>query len=141
MRALAWRVAKHHAIDALRVAGTEARIIVGPCNPDEHGVVERGGVRRDPVDTRRQLEILAGLFREGTMPEHGVDILEGIASGCSYREVAADLGLTEGAVEGRLRTMRRVFRARMSELGLLAGAFPRSILRLAGAVAILRQVA
>jgi len=50
------------------------------------------------------------------MPEDGIDILEGIACGCSLREVGDDLGIGMWAVKG---TMRSVFRARMVERGIL----------------------
>ncbi len=50
------------------------------CEPDEHTPLECGVEQRDPVDAGRQLEVLAQIFRERRMPEHGVDILEGVAS-------------------------------------------------------------
>jgi DNA-binding NarL/FixJ family response regulator len=58
----------------------------------------------------RALEVAAELFREGKMPEHGVDILEGVACRCSHEEIGADLGISDRTVEGRLKTMRRVFK-------------------------------
>lgn len=73
------------------------------------------------MDAGRQLEVLAQLFREGHMPEHGVDILEGVASRCSYEEIGSELGITDRAVEGRMGTMVDVFRKRMARLGLLPG--------------------
>jgi FixJ family two-component response regulator len=65
--------------------------------------------------------VLAQLFREGRMPEHGVDILEGVASSCTHEEIAEDLGITDRAVEWHLGVMRRTFRARMAKLGMLPG--------------------
>lgn len=76
-------------------------------------------VGRDPVDAGRQLEVAAQLFREGKMPAKGVAILEGIASGCSGPEVAHEEGITAFALQGRLKSMRRSFRQRLEEEGLL----------------------
>jgi DNA-directed RNA polymerase specialized sigma24 family protein len=52
------------------------------------------------------------------MPEHGVEILEGVACACTYEEVGEDLDLTAGAVEGRMRTMRRRFKRRIVDRGM-----------------------
>ncbi len=48
------------------------------------------------------------------MPEHGVDILEGVAAGCTYEQIASGLGITERAVEGRMGTMLDAYRKRMA---------------------------
>jgi hypothetical protein len=53
------------------------------------------------------------------MPRDGVDILEGIASRCTLKKIAADLEINMWAARGRVDTMRKVFRARMAELGML----------------------
>jgi hypothetical protein len=60
----------------------------------------------------------AGLFREGRMPEHGVDIPEGAASACTHGEIAQELGISDRTVEGRLKTMRKAFRQRIEERGM-----------------------
>jgi DNA-directed RNA polymerase specialized sigma24 family protein len=113
-------IARNHTTDTLRRAAQRERDFVGLCEqPDEHGPLDDGAERRDPVDAGRQLEELVHLFREGRMPEHGVEILEGIASGCTHQEIAEELGITDRAVEGRLGTMIRAFRKRMAQLGLL----------------------
>jgi len=110
MRAFCAKVAKDHAIDRLRKRETAEKWSDGLCeDPDEVAALVFSGEPRDPVDAARQLELAAELFREGKMPEHGVDILEGVASGCSYAEVGEDLGLTHWAVKGRLKTMRKRF--------------------------------
>lgn len=113
-------IATNHTIDAQRRAARRERDFVGLCdNPDEYSPLEYGAEQRDPVDARRQLEVLAQLFREGRMPEDGVDILEGVASRCTLKQIGADLGIGMWAVKGRIETMRKVFRARMVELGML----------------------
>jgi len=45
----------------------------------------------------------------------------GMASRCPLGTIAAALGISERAVEGRLKTMRGVCRARMVRLGLVPG--------------------
>lgn len=118
MRALCRRTAVNYAIDCCRRRATEEKedVDAGLCeDPDEYAPFEPSGERRDPVDAARQLEVAAELFREGVMPDGGVAILEGVASGCCYREVADDLGISSHSVQGRLKTMRRQFRARIAE--------------------------
>lgn len=118
MTALCAKIARDYAIDVLRRKDSEERDgdHAGLCeDPDAFVPVEPSGPQRDPVDAARQLEVAAGLFREGRMPDGGVEILEGIASGCTYEEVAKDLGISSGAVQGRLKTMRRQFNARIAE--------------------------
>ncbi len=128
MRALCVTVAKNLVIDAQRRAAVRKGHLTERCEPDEHTPLEYGVEQRDPVDAGRQLEVLAQLFREGRMPEHGVDILEGVASRCTHEEIGADLGITAQAVKGRLGTMRNVFRARMARLGMWPGMQPLHLL-------------
>lgn len=142
MKALCAKIARDHAIDLLRKADKRRRDFVGRCDPDEYTPLEYGAEQRDPVDAGRQLEVLAQLFREGRMPEDGVDILEGVASRCAHQEIANDLGITDQAVKGRLGTMRSVFRARMARLGLLPGMQPlHVIVSVPAAIARLREAA
>jgi DNA-directed RNA polymerase specialized sigma24 family protein len=117
MKALCAKIARDYAVDCLRKKVTQDRHCVGLCeNPDECTPLEYGApAQRDPVDAGRELEIAADLFRRGEMPEHGVDILEGIACGCSFKEVGEDLGITDRAVEGRLKTMRRMYRQELED--------------------------
>ncbi len=117
MRSLCATIAENHAIDALRAAARRRRDLVGPCDPDEYAPLHYGAEERDPVDLRRQLEVLVALFLEGAMPEEGFEILEGVASGSTLLEIADELGLTRQIVRWRLDKMRRVFRRRMLELG------------------------
>jgi DNA-directed RNA polymerase specialized sigma24 family protein len=123
MKAFCAAIAKRHAVAATRKAARRARLgDAGPCDADELAPLEHGAPeRRDPVDAGRQLEVLAQLFREGCMPEHGVDILEGVACGCSYEQIGAALGITDRAVEGRMGTMLAAFRKRLAQRGLLPG--------------------
>jgi RNA polymerase sigma factor (sigma-70 family) len=143
MRALCRKMARDMAIDRLRKAARRERDFVGLCeDPDEFTPLDYGAEQRDPVDAARQLEVLAQLFREGGMPEAGVDILEGIASRCTMQEVAEELGITMWAVKGRLDTMRDSFRARMARLGLLPSMqCLRLIVSLPGAIETLRKAA
>ena len=142
MRALCVTVAKNKVIDEGKKAAKRKKDFVGPCDPDEYTPLEYGAEMRDPVDAGRQLEVLAQLFRDGRMPEHGVDILEGVASRCTHQEIGDDLGITDRAVEWRLGVMRRAFRSRMARLGIWPGMQPlHLIVSEPGAIAVLRRAA
>jgi hypothetical protein len=75
------------------------------------------------------------------MPPGGVDILEGVASRCTWAEVAEPLGISEDLAETRYRRMKDTYRRRMTKLGLLPDMLrlrlilsePRTISRLRGA--------
>lgn len=144
MRALCRKMARDMAVDRLRKAQRRERDFVGLCeDPDEFTPLEYGAPeQRDPVDAARQLEVLAQLFRQGLMPEHGVDILEGIASRCTMKEIGDELGITDRAVEGRVGTMRDLYRHRMARLGLLPWLQPlQVIVSTPGAIETLRKAA
>jgi DNA-directed RNA polymerase specialized sigma24 family protein len=142
MKAFCALIARNHAIDELRKADFRKRDLVGTCDPDEYTPLEYGAAQRDPVDAGRQLEVLAQLFREGAMPAGGVDILEGVASRCTHDEIAEDLGITGRAVENRLGTMRRVYRARLARLGMLPWMVPlRAVASTPDAIATLQRAA
>jgi RNA polymerase sigma factor (sigma-70 family) len=118
MMAFFTKVAKDHAIDVLRKKEGDARDLAEPCACSEYYPLRRIIEQRDAVEADRQLEVLAQLFRDGKMPEHGVDILEGVASGCSYADIGEALSLTADSVESRMRQMRKVYRRRMVKLAL-----------------------
>lgn len=146
MKAFCADVARKYAISVLRMNTRRERLgHVGICekDADEYTPLEYGApVQRDPVDAGRQLEVLAQLFREGRMPERGVDILEGVASGCTYREIGEDLGITDRAVEGRMGTMHEKFRERMIRIGLLPAIQPlEAVVSTPEAVEVLRKAA
>ncbi len=75
------------------------------------------------------------------MPADGVDILEGVASRCTWAEIAEPLKLEEEQARGRYRRMKDTYRRRMTKLGLLPDRMPlrlivsepRAISRLRGA--------
>jgi RNA polymerase sigma factor (sigma-70 family) len=75
--------------------------------------------QRDPVDTKRYLEVLKGLFDSGQMPEDGAEILWGEAEGVPQKETAEELGISETTVSNRLSRMRATFYRRLAELGML----------------------
>jgi DNA-directed RNA polymerase specialized sigma24 family protein len=121
MKALCATIAHRYAVDRLRRKDVKDKYegtLGEQEEPDDYELPTPSGEQRDPVDAGRQLEVAAGLFRERRMPEHGVDILEGVACECTFEEVGEDVGITAGAVEGRLRTMRRVFKRRIEERGM-----------------------
>jgi RNA polymerase sigma factor (sigma-70 family) len=143
MRAFCRKLARDMAIDRLRRADRRKRDFVGLCeDPDEFTPLEYGAEQRDPVDGRRQLAVLAELFRDDCMPEHGVEILEGVACGCTHPQIGEDLGITADTVEGRMRMMRDRFRSRMAKLGMLPGVLPlHVIVSQPAAIATLRKAA
>ena len=104
-------IARNYAIKVYKKeASATDRGDAGLCeDPDEYACAFSEQEQRDPVDAQRQLELVADLFRQGKMPEHGLDILEGIASGCGYQEVADSVGISSFAVQSRLKAMRRRF--------------------------------
>ena len=142
MKALCVTIARRHAVSALRQAVVRSRDRVAECEPDELAPLTRSVQQRDPVDASRQLEALAQLFRESRMPPDGVDILEGVACGCSWAAIASPLGISEDLAETRYRRMRAVYRRRLSKLGLLPDPIAlRLVLSKPGAIARLRAAA
>lgn len=142
MMAFSTKVARDHAIDVLRKRASDAEDLAEPCAPADYHPQRRLIEQRDAVDAERQLEALARLFRDGEMPPLGVDILEGFACGHSYAEIGESLGINADVAEWRMRTMRKLYRKRMTKLGLLPGMTPlRLVVSKPGAVARLRSVA
>ncbi|HEX8796074.1 MAG TPA: hypothetical protein VF765_34225 [Polyangiaceae bacterium] len=143
MKAFCAVVARRYAIDQLRKAKRREKDTEARCDRGEYGLVGRESVpRRDPVDTGRQLEVLAVLFREGRMPEHGVEILEGVACGTQYGTIAEELGINEELVRWRLREMRRIYRSHMAKKGLLPAMQPlHVIVSNPSVISVLRQAA
>ncbi|HEY5241143.1 MAG TPA: hypothetical protein VIJ22_06755 [Polyangiaceae bacterium] len=117
-KALGRLIAKLYAIDERRKWEVRKKYDEGLCEePDAHGPieVERG---RDPVDTKRYLGVLKGLFDGGEMPEMGGEILWDTADDVPQEETAAETGLSERQVRFRLRQMRDRFAQRLVVLGL-----------------------
>jgi DNA-directed RNA polymerase specialized sigma24 family protein len=143
MKSFCAQVARNYALDQYRKWKRRKTDLEAHCDRAEYGVVERPSVpRRDPVDAGRQLEVLAELFREGRMPEHGVDILEGVACGCTFKQVAEAVGINEELAKWRMREMKRIYRSRMAKLGLLSGTKPlRVVISNPSAIPLLRQAA
>jgi DNA-directed RNA polymerase specialized sigma24 family protein len=142
MKNLCVKVAHLHAISALRKTAVRARDLVAECKPDELAPQAPAVKKRDPVDAGRQLEALAQLFRDDEMPADGVDILEGVASRCSWAEVASPLGISEEVARARYRWMKAKYRRRLAKLGLLPDVTPlRLVVSMPGAIARLRGAA
>jgi len=142
MKNLCVKVAHQHAIDLLRKASVRARDLVEECQPDELAPLTSPVQQRDPVDAKRQLEVLAQLFRDNEMQPDGVDILEGVASRCTWAEIAEPLEISEEVARGRYRLMKASYRRRMVKLGLLPDMTPlRLLVSKPGAIARLRGAA
>ena len=123
MRALCARIARNYVLNQWRAqAKAEEHGYVGLCEePDEYFPLVPFFEERDPVDAERQLEVAADLFRQGKMPEHGYEILDGIAGGYSYPEVAEEAGISSFTLQGRLKAMRKRFREALEERDMLDG--------------------
>ncbi len=125
MKAFCAAIAKKYAMATYRLNARRQRLgHAGICeaDADEYTPLEYGAPERhDPVDTARhldrQLQVLADLFREGRMPERGLDILERIAANRSQKDIAAEFGITWRAVAGRMGTMLENLRRRVGHLG------------------------
>ena len=117
--ALGTTIARRYARDERKKARVRDLYDAGLCeDPDAHGPLERA-TRRDPVDTKRYLAVLGQLFEQGKMPEMGGEILWGVAEELTHPEIAEETGLTERQVQYRMEKMRRVFRARITDLGMV----------------------
>lgn len=129
MKAFCASIARRYAMATLRMKSNRARLgDAGTCEKDadeytqiEYGVPER----HDSVDAERrldrQLEVLAQLFHERRMPEHGLAILEGLACNRPRKKIASDLGISDHAVQGRVKTMLENLRRRMGGEGCPPG--------------------
>jgi len=148
MKAFCAAIAKRYVMATRRVNARREQLgHAGICeaDADEYTPLEYGAPEQhDPVDTARhldrQLGVLAGLCREGRMPEHGLAILAGLASNRSRREIASELGITERAVDGRTKTMLDNLRKRMGRLDPLPGMESlRAVVSRPGAIETLRR--
>jgi DNA-directed RNA polymerase specialized sigma24 family protein len=119
--ALANTIAVHRALDRLREAKARSKYDVAL--RDDADVFVRTTLREghaDPIDTKTYLAVLKDLFDSGQMPEHGEEILQGVADEVPQEEIAAEIGVTTTVVRNRLYRMRSTFRARLAALGMLS---------------------
>ncbi|HEX8793801.1 MAG TPA: sigma-70 family RNA polymerase sigma factor [Polyangiaceae bacterium] len=120
MKAYCATAAKNFAIDRLREAQKRKRDLAEPCKRKDYGMGEPDCAEpHDRADVLRQVEVLASLFRDGRMPRHGAFILQGVATGRSYAEIAKDLKIGRELVKWRMREMRQICRERMETLGMI----------------------
>jgi hypothetical protein len=118
-KALGAKVAADYAVDEHRKSKVREKYDVGLCEaPDDHAPFLPSGVPRDPVDAKRQLAVLMGMFEKGEMPELGKEILEGVADGMKVPAIGRELGLPAKEVRSRLGKMRRLFFRRLGLLGM-----------------------
>jgi DNA-directed RNA polymerase specialized sigma24 family protein len=118
-KALCALVAERYAIDEGIELEARSRYDTGLCEePDEYGPVQRVNAR-DPIDTKRYMEVLIGQFEAGDMPAKGAEILMGVADGLTYKEIAEETELTERKVRYRMEKMRETYFAKLTKLGLL----------------------
>ncbi len=120
-KALATTIAVHWALDRLREAKVRSKHDTGLCDDaDAYVPPTLHWEHADPIDTKKYLSVLKGLFDSGQMPEHGEAILQGEADGVPHDEIAAEIGVSTTVVHNRLSRMRAKFRARLATLGMLA---------------------
>jgi DNA-directed RNA polymerase specialized sigma24 family protein len=119
-KALATTVAVHWAVDRVREAEVRSKYDTGFCeDADAHLRPTLRWEHRDPIDTKRYLAVLKDLFESGQMPEHGEEILQGVADEVPHEVIAAAIGVSTTVVRNRLARMRSKFRARLAALGML----------------------
>jgi DNA-directed RNA polymerase specialized sigma24 family protein len=142
MKAYCATAAKNLVIDLAREAEKRKRDLAEPCERDDYGIGDPDSAEpHDRVDALRQVEVLASLFREKQMPRDGVFILEGVAKGRTYAEIARDLKLASELVRWRMREMRRICHERMATLGMVAMPSLRVIVGEPAAIPLLRAAA
>jgi DNA-directed RNA polymerase specialized sigma24 family protein len=119
-KALCTTIAARWAIERLRDQEVRDRYEDGLCEePDAYMKPTLEWEGRDPVDTKRYLAVLKGLFDSGQMPEGGAEILWGEAEEVGQDETAEELGICQATLRSRLFRMRQIFRERLAELGML----------------------
>jgi DNA-directed RNA polymerase specialized sigma24 family protein len=113
-------IARNYLMDRDARRKTAKKYNAGPCEaPDEHAPFAPSGEQRDPVDAKRQLDVLLGMFERGEMPELGREILEGVADGVKIPAIGRELGLPGKEVRKRLTAMRRAYFKRLHLMGLM----------------------
>jgi len=120
MKAYCARIARNYVIDLWREQeDAEEHGDAGLCeDPDEFFPLPGTYEERDPVDAKRQLAVAKSLFDRGLMPSRGQSIIEGVAWDIPLRKLGRELGITARAVEGRLDTMRKLFRKEIEARGM-----------------------
>jgi DNA-directed RNA polymerase specialized sigma24 family protein len=119
-KTLAMTIAGHWALDRRREAKVRSKYDAGLCDDaDAYPPPTLHWEQRDPGDTRRYLAVLKDLFDSGQMPEHGEEILHGVADEVPREDIAAEIGVSTTVVRNRLYRMRSTFRARLAALGIL----------------------
>jgi hypothetical protein len=118
-KGLAFTLAERYAVGTLRKKCVRRRRNVGLCeDPDSFTPLESFN-RRDPIDVKRLLGVANELFREGKMPEGGLELLDASAAKTPRAEIAKELGISESAARDRLAKVRRLFKARLAAMGIV----------------------
>ncbi len=140
-KALATTIATRRQIDRLRKQEVAARYDDGLTvdDADAYEGPRLHGEGRDPVDTKRYIAVLKELFDEGRMPDRGDDILWAVAEGVDVKDIAAEVGISERAVHGRVARMRDRFALRLAELGILSLALLVGLLCVPAVLAVARE--
>ena len=114
-------IARNYLVDRNKGARVAAKHVPATCeDPDAYPAPVPSGERRDPVDQRRQLQVLHGHVRAGRDAGDGEEILDAVADGVKVPAIGRELGLPAKEVRARLRVMRRKYFRRLAGMGMLA---------------------
>lgn len=117
--ALATTVAVNFAANERKKARSRQKLgYVGTCEDADVFEPLVDDTWRHWLDAKKLAHMLADLFARGEMPQHGWHILEAVACDEDAKTIAQELGLTEAAVRGRLKRMRKKFCDLVEEQGL-----------------------
>lgn len=117
--ALATTIAVNFAKDERKKARRRSKLgYVGTCEDADVFEPLVHDAWRHWLDAKKLALMLADLFACGRMPEHGWHILEAVVCDEDAKTIAQELELTESAVRGRLKRMRKKFCELVEEQGL-----------------------
>jgi DNA-directed RNA polymerase specialized sigma24 family protein len=118
-QALATTVAVNYAADERKKARRRERLgNAGLCEDADGFEPLLDDTWRHWLDAKRLALVLADLFARGEMPGHGWAILEAVVCDEATKAIAEELELSNEAVRGRLKRMRKRFCERVEEQGL-----------------------
>ena len=111
--ALGLHVANQRAMDHFRKAARRQKHNVGPTDEaDQHSLESPTAPSlRDPLDAKKQLEVLERQIADGLLSPRQVKIVMGVADGLDQAELARRLKLSHQTVRNDYSSARRVLRS------------------------------
>lgn len=117
--ALATTVAINYAADERKKARRRERLgHAGLCEDADVFEPLEDDTWRHWLDAKKLALMLADLFARGEMPDKGWEILEAVVCDEDAKTIGEELRLSEAAVRGRLKRMRKKFCELVDEMGL-----------------------